>query len=118
MYGQKVAEALQGLCAAAGCSCGLRRSCNDSISFQFSYSFQYSLLVTLPGLSIFLSILLAFQSTLRLAVDSSVWLGFYFSFLLAWICLLSLLPCNVEIKVMTMTLGIVDISLTLFLFLI
>ena len=76
MYGQKVAEPLQGLCAVAGCSCGLRRSCNDSISFHFSYSFQYSLFVTLPGLSIFLSILLAFQSTLRLAVDSYVWHGF------------------------------------------
>ena len=113
MYGQKVAEALQGLCAVAGCSCGLRRSCNDSFPFNFLIPFNI-LLVTLPGLSISLSILLAFQSTLRLAVDFNFLSGLIFIFLSCWHGFVSFCCYHV---IITKMMSLVDVVYFIYLFL-
>ena len=62
-----------------------------SLSFHYFFSFQ-----TLSAFSIFPFNNISFSKypEAGLLILVSFWLDIYFSFLLAWICLLLLLPCN------------------------
>ena len=95
MLWKKVIDvALQGLFAVAGGMLWLRRSCND-LFFSFLSMFPFFSDSSWP-FSIFLSIFISFSKypEAGLLILVSFWLDIYFSFFLAWICLLLLLPCN------------------------